>query len=339
MGSTANRLKEGVRRWYISQAIPLDTPQLIAFSGGADSVALLYLLKELARMGAHSTDHLTIAYFNHNLRPVQELEQEICHIRETAEKWRVRVLMGEASRGELEERAVREKRSLEDVAREGRYKFLEKILEERGLVYLVLAHHANDQAETMISRYFQGSGLSGLSGIQPVQGNRLRPLLAYPKSQLVQCLREEGISWSEDSTNGDRTLLRNDLRQGLIPQLEETFPGFENSLSALSEKLSRYDHCLNRLSRELVWAEGENQFSIDRNLFFLADPALREYSLFRTIDRVKKGCRLSGGKGRRMPYRFIRPLLEISAPPRLNLEGHGLRISLDKKTLTVASGD
>jgi tRNA(Ile)-lysidine synthase len=336
MGSTANKLKEGVRYWYESHGIPLNSPQVIAFSGGADSVALLYTLKELGRMRLSSTEHLTVAYYNHKLRSSKELEKEIAFIQDITTLWGVELVIGSALEGELAAQSMTEKRSLEDVARDARYAFLEALLSQRGANYLVLAHHGNDQAETMITRYFQGSGLAGLSGIQPVQGNRIRPLLPYRKKELISCLKEEGISWSEDSTNCDKAILRNDLRQSLIPEIESTFPGFESSLIFLSEKLSRYDDCLSKLGEELSWKTGNKCYFIRADDFFKEPAAVREYSLYYIIDKLRKGLKLSGGKGRRFPYRFIRPLLEEITPSNLRLDGHGLMIEVKKNRLTIS---
>ena len=336
MGSTANRLKSGVREWYRQKQIPLDTPQLVALSGGADSMALLYILKELAHMSGRTADYLAAAYFNHNLRSSEELEREMDLIKETADGWKIPLVIGEAGPGELQESARREKRSLEDSAREARYRFLEETLSRGGKKYIVLAHHADDQAETMISRFFQGSGMAGLCGIEPVRGSRLRPLLAYPKEELVRCLTEESLPWSEDSTNRDSRILRNSLRDSLMPAIGRTFPGYESSLTLLAEKIARYDSCLSRRGREVAWIEGEGCFSIDRDDFLQLDPAVREYALFHVIDSLLRGMRLTGGKGRRLPYRFIRPLLERAVPARMNLSGHGIRIVLDKKSLILS---
>ncbi|MDC7221945.1 MAG: tRNA lysidine(34) synthetase TilS [Spirochaetales bacterium] len=339
MGSTSNRLKEGVRRWYGSRQLSLDSRQLVAFSGGADSTALLFILSELYRMAGLPLSQLKAAYLNHNIRSSAELENEIAMLKKNTEKFGVELIIASVSEGELDERARNEKRSLEDVAREARYDFFERLIREEDFDYLVLAHHGNDQAETMVTRYFQGSGFSGLGGIRPVQGKRIRPLLSYPKAELVACLEEENITWSEDSTNGDNQILRNDLRSSLMPRIEKTFPGYERSLNQLSEKIFRYEECLAEMGDRLPWVFEADHCHMDRELFLGAHPAIREFSLYSAIDRLLQGIRLSGGKGRRVPYRFIRPLLEKEAPRTLNLQGHALSISLNQDKIVLKRRD
>ncbi len=335
MGSTANRLKAGVRSFYHTRGIALDTPQIIALSGGADSVALLYILGEVLRMAGVSPACLTAAYYNHHLRPEGELAREMGLISELTGRWGVGLVIGEEKGEGLLRRAEREKRSLEDTAREARYAFLEGVREERGAPFLVLAHHGGDQAETMVTRFFQGSRLSGLSGIRPVQGNRLRPLLPFPKETLVRCLVEEGIPWSEDSTNGDGEILRNSLRGGLLKSIAGEFPGYESTLSALAEKISRYDRFLEGLGRSQPWRREGDRLCLNLDLFLDLDPAVREYTLYYAIDELLAGSRLSGGKGRRFPYRFLLPLLENRPLDCLPLRGHGLFIDRERDSLVI----
>ena len=336
MGSITNRLKEGVRDWYFRQGIPVSSPQLIALSGGADSMALLYILTELCRMSGTGVGNLCAAYYDHNIRSRDELEREIDMIRKRTGEWGIALYLGQAGPGELKERSVREKRSLEDTAREARYEFLERLREETGSSYIVLAHHGNDQAETMITRFFQGAGMAGLKGIDPVAGDRIRPLLSFPKIELIGCLKENGLNWSEDSTNRDGTILRNKLRAGLLPELDRAFPGYETSLINLSEKAARCDDYLSRKGRSVPWVESDGSFGMPCSVFSEIDPAVREYALYHVFDLLLMGTRLSGGKGRRIPYRFIRPLLQKQLAERLTVSGHGLLITVRKERITIA---
>ncbi|MBN2627530.1 MAG: tRNA lysidine(34) synthetase TilS [Spirochaetales bacterium] len=335
MGSTASRLKEEVRKCYFRWGIPWNTPQIIAFSGGADSVALLYLLKEILSMEGVPVQTLTAAYYNHKFRPSPELEREMENNRRLCREWGVPLVIGEAEKDSLKEQALREKRSLEDTAREARYAFLEEVREEKKASHIVLAHHGDDQSETMISRFFQGSGLAGLGGIHSRQGDRLRPLLSFSKKELIRCLETEGIPWSEDSTNGDESIQRNSLRSGFIQAVAGEFPGYLTSLTNLSEKLHRYHRFLENLGNTQPWRSGEGRMTLDRGVFLSLDPAVREYTLYYAIDRLLAGQRLTGGKGRRLPYRFIRPLLGENPFAGLPLAGHGMRLYEDGRELIL----
>ncbi len=193
---------------------------LVACSGGPDSVALFHLLRELA---AKYRWELALAHFNHQLRPGDAKKDER-FVKALAQKYKVPFYCGT---GRVKREAQKEKISIEECARKMRYDFFRKTLKAKKIGTVVLAHTRDDQAETVLMRVLQGTGLRGLQGIRekfrmgPV--TLVRPFLVFTKKELLKYLAEEKIPYRSDKTNGSPQFVRNRIRLGLIPRLERDF--------------------------------------------------------------------------------------------------------------------
>lgn len=329
MKSIAKRLRGEIFKFYKENNLSLNSPQLVALSGGSDSVALTALLRPICPL-------LQGAYFNHGLRKEVELKEEISFLRNFSATLNLPLHIGESPRGKLKKEAQNSKSSLEDIARIARYEFLDSVMENQKLSYLVLAHHGDDQAETLVSRFFQGSGPAGLSGIKAVNGSRIRPLLNFSKQDILSFLKEEELTWSEDKTNREDIFQRNRIRLNLIPQLKEVFPGINRSLPYLAEKMTRIDNYLKENAKDIRWINNSEGLSMDLFQFNSLHPALREYIILQALDKLLKGTLLPQGKGRRVPYRFIRPLLSGNIVRSFHLSGHGLIICVKEENLYIS---
>lgn len=115
-------------------------------------------------------------------------------------------------------------KGVEETARAMRYGFLTQAAQDLGADKLATAHHADDNAETVLLHLVRGAGLDGLTGIPPVRGILIRPLLAIPQSDIAAYLEQEGIPHVEDSSNFDLTYARNRLRQEVVPGAAGTQP-------------------------------------------------------------------------------------------------------------------
>ena len=212
---------------------------LIGLSGGADSVALTLLAKEKSGPDGQ----ITCVHVNHGLR-------------------------GEASDGdEAFVRAFCEENGLpllvyhpplpvpcsEDEARSARRRCFRDAMDKCGAESLLLAHHEDDQAETLLMHLLRGAGLDGLAGM--AQDSRqdgirvLRPLLGFSKEELTGMLREEGRSWREDGSNADPAYLRNALRMRILPGMESLIPHAGHRLAQTAALLREDGDLLNRLAR------------------------------------------------------------------------------------------
>ena len=191
---------------------------LVAFSGGADSTALLYLLSGLAGL---LKLRLAAVHVNHGLRG-EEAARDEAFCRKTAELLSVPF---HAVHVDVKERVRKCGLSTEEAARELRYEALRRIrkqyLSERpnARVRIAAAHHADDQAETVLLNLLRGTGLRGLSGMTPCRGDLIRPLLCVSRGELILWLSEKGITYVTDSTNLCDDYTRNFLRNRILPEL------------------------------------------------------------------------------------------------------------------------
>lgn len=212
----------------------------VAVSGGADSVALLELLVDLREeLGIR----LMVLHCNHGLRGA-EADADEQFVADLASRLELEFLVVSEN---IRERAARERRNLEDVARRWRLSVFRALVREGRADKVALGHTADDQAETVLLRLLRGSGTRGLAGIYPVvDGILIRPLLDFRRGELRAFLTARGQHWREDRTNLDTSLLRNRIRHELLPVLEKFSPTVVERLAGLAAR-SR--------AEEAFWAE------------------------------------------------------------------------------------
>lgn len=179
-----------------------------ALSGGADSVSLVFALKQLSsRLG------ITVAacHFNHHIRGA-ESDRDMRFCEELCRQLEIPLTVKEADVPSMR----RKHESLEECARRARYDFFAEV--SRGKC-LATAHNANDCAETMLLNLMRGTGLKGLCGIPPVRGNIIRPLIYCTRAEVEDFCRSNGLTWVTDSTNLSADYTRNRVRQIILPEM------------------------------------------------------------------------------------------------------------------------
>jgi tRNA(Ile)-lysidine synthase len=189
----------------------------IALSGGADSVALLHVLAQIA---PEYTLELSALHLNHGIRG-EESDRDEAFVRKLAGSMDIPLASERISIP-----ALRRERggSLEDICRDERYAFFERMARRHGLNKIALGHTLNDQAETVIMRFLRGSGLEGLKGFLPVRdGIYIRPLMEITRDEILSFLGKECIPFVTDSSNRDETYLRNRIRGRLVPELKASY--------------------------------------------------------------------------------------------------------------------
>ena len=216
---------------------------IVALSGGADSSALLDLLINLPDFNLH----LIVAHLNHCLRGVEsDADEEFC--RELAFRY---TLPFEVRRIDAKKNATDLRMNLEDAGRRIRIGFLDEIRIKYCAAAVVLAHHADDQAETVLMRLLRGSGLTGLSGMSYRNARGyVRPLLDISRSEIVRYLRSRGLEWREDASNNDTIYLRNRIRHQLLPLLEEYNPEIRSTLAATASIINGDEALLSELTQQ-----------------------------------------------------------------------------------------
>ena len=200
---------------------------LIALSGGADSVALTCMLAESASALAL---RLTAAHMDHGIRPESAEDARFCA--ELCERLDIPLHL---TRVDVPAEAKRTGEGLETVARNLRYGWLSQIQTEVGADFIVLAHHMDDQAETVLMHLARGTGPEGIGGMAELSGCLYRPLLGLRKRELVQWLEARGVQWREDATNAVADTPRNALRLHGIPELEKSCAQFVPAVARYAE--------------------------------------------------------------------------------------------------------
>ena len=226
----------------LAAALPVhgfwESPVVVGVSGGADSVALLLGLQALAAEGDPS--RLIVAHAEHDLRKTARNDRQF--VGDLAERLGLRFVWRELSVVPDPHGAGE---GIEGRARRLRYSFLEEVARETGARHVVVAHTADDQAETILSRTFRGTGLAGLGGMAAARElcagvALLRPLLAVSRADVRACLAAAGEPWCEDETNADVRYARNFLRHEVLRRIEAgPYPAATESLVRLGSQASR----------------------------------------------------------------------------------------------------
>ena len=235
---------------FMLAKLPKSSPVLLAFSGGADSSALLHLLANDAKINGYP---LFAAHFNHKIRGEEALRDlEFC--RTKAKEYAIPFFEGEADVPAL---AKDHGASLEAEAREQRYSFFARIMRENGIPILVTAHHAGDLVESVMLHLLRGSGISGLCGIAPSRPfddgfTLVRPLLECEKEDILDYCKENGIEFVTDSTNLDTSYQRNAVRAHITPKMRELQPKLSSVIGRMCSNLKSADDFLEQSALEYI---------------------------------------------------------------------------------------
>lgn len=218
---------------------------LVGLSGGADSVAMLYLLRELEAGGDITI--AGVAHFNHSLRAAAEEDEAFCRALAASLQ-----LPFEAGRGDVRALASAERRSLEDAARRARYAFLETVADRLCAEAIAIGHTRDDQAETFLLRLLRGAGPRGLAGIRPKSGRVIRPLIEIARHEVRAYLAARELVFREDESNNDVTIPRNRVRRELLPVLEAFSPGVMDVLAREADIAREDEDFLSRAAVDLL---------------------------------------------------------------------------------------
>ena len=212
---------------------------LIALSGGADSVALLLLMKE-AGYAIHA------AHCNFHLRGEEsQRDEQFC----VALCERLDIPLHRAH-FDTQTYAELHKVSIEMAARELRYRWFEELRKDIGAQGICVAHHRDDSVETVLLNLVRGTGLRGLTGIQPRNGHILRPLLCVSRSDIEQYLSDKGEAYVTDSTNLEADVQRNKVRLQVLPLLKELNPAVVENIQRTAENLAEAQKVLDGIVEE-----------------------------------------------------------------------------------------
>jgi len=223
---------------------------ILALSGGIDSMVLAdMLLKAKA--------DFVVAHCNFHLRG-EESDGDEQFVRDYAERNGLTLYVNQFDTMDY---AKRHGISIEMAARELRYTWFEELRQQLGYDKIAVAHHADDQLETFFINLLRGAGIRGLKGMQPVNGNIIRPLLSVSREEIHQYALEDGIKWREDHTNAETQFLRNKIRHELLPVIDSiSKEGRAAILKSISHLASE-----NELYRDLVKEKIDSSLRAERS--------------------------------------------------------------------------
>ena len=225
---------------------------LLAVSGGVDSVVLCELSKQAGISFA-------IAHCNFGLRG-EESERDEVFVCNVAEQYGVAFFVKKFDTALF---ASQQKLSIQEAARKLRYEWFEDVRKDQGFACTLLAHHANDNIETMLMNFFRGTGLEGLTGmpVEKQDEHCLRPMLQLRRSEIEAFAKENDLTWVEDSSNESNKYTRNFFRNEIIPQLQNVFPQVEENLLKNLQRFGDtnmiYETAIKDLKRKLYEVKGE----------------------------------------------------------------------------------
>lgn len=304
---------------------------LVAVSGGPDSVALL---RVLVLLSFEYELRLTTAHLNHGLRGA-EAQREEAFVHSLCAGMGINCISKTVDIRTLRKGSGR---SLEEVGREQRYRFLDETAQTCGAKKIATGHHRDDQAETVLINLLRGSGLEGLKGIVPVrEGRIIRPLLHIGREEILEFLNREGLPYITDSSNLGLHFLRNRIRHQLIPELTARYnPAIVRGLSHTAEIIRREDDYLQTVVRQILsrWGVVPGEADILLPLTDFVD--LHEALQGRVIKYLLGSAALSGNG---IGYRHVEAVLaltRLSRRRKASLDLPGLiRVEKDGSVLRI----
>lgn len=272
-------MKEQIQQYIIQhQLLSGEKPVVVGISGGADSVALLHILVSLGYK-------CIAAHCNFNLRGDESFRDEQFTIDFTK---RLQVPLCKIS-FETNKYAQENRLSVEMAARELRYRWFEELLNTYDADAVAVAHHRDDSVETLLINLTRGSGITGLTGIKPKNGNVVRPLLCVSREDIYAYIENNGLEYVTDSSNSSDIYTRNFIRLKVIPLLEEINPSVKASLARTANHLYDasliYNHSIEEARKVIIQ---NNRLSISALLSFPAPATilyemLKPYGFSRTV--------------------------------------------------------
>ncbi len=316
---------------------------VIGVSGGPDSLALLHLLIHGKLI---DPAHLVVAHLHHGLRP--QADNDAGFVQNTATAWGVRMVMAQVDVRQL---AQEEGWTIEEAARNARYRFLGSVAQQVGAAAILLAHHADDQAETVLLHLLRGSGLAGLRGILPIAPfplafplstipppPLLRPLLTTTRQEIEAYCQTHQLNPVHDESNQDTQFHRNRIRHELLPLLESYNPQVRGRMRDLAEIVRADEELLRALQAE-SWAEvvetGVNRVTLRRARWLALPLSLRRRVLRQAIGRLLQGAgELSFGV-----LEQARGLAETGTVGQQMALPGSVRLSVGYETVEIAAAD
>lgn len=258
---------------------------VVGVSGGADSVCLLLALHELKdKLGI---SRLVAVHVNHMIRG-EEADEDEEFVRELCDKYKIEFI---SYHKDIPVYAAASKLTIEEAGRIFRYECFEKALEENACNKIAVAHNKNDLAETVIFNMIRGTGLKGMSGIMPVRGNVIRPILGMTRGNIEEYLARKEQNFRVDSTNSQLDYTRNKIRHVIFPAMEDINSGALKHICQIAEEAKRsysfiHEQALDGYDADIDDDSFGKSITLDVNQLYTFNPVLQEHVVHEAIGNV-----------------------------------------------------
>ena len=286
-----NNVKENILR---NNLFTKESRLLLAVSGGADSICLFFILKDLGYK-------IEIAHCNFKLRDIESDGDEI-FVKQLAKRYSIKCHTKSFMTKKFAEEG---KISIQMAARDLRYEWFEDLASQYNFDYILTGHHKDDNIETFLINLIRGSGISGLCGMQLKSKRIYRPLLTTSKSEIEEYLIQNNIKFRYDSSNADVKYLRNKIRHEVIPLLSEINPSIHNTIANEIHVLNGISKVFNdkiRMIRDSLIVNCGEQSTINisdlteiKNLDVILFELLRPFGIFE-VKKIIKSLNSQSGK-------------------------------------------
>ncbi len=263
---------------------------IVALSGGADSVSLLYASANLAERFGYS---LRCVHVNHRLRPAEEVEYDASIAKQHCKRLKIPLTIVKIAPGAIEAYAKEKKVGLEAAARFFRHRVFRRQMARWSARCLFLGHTKDDMLELALMRFLQGSGPAGMASLPEKRGRILRPLINTSRQSIEVYLKARNIEYVTDSTNRDTKYLRNRIRHVLIPLLDREFSFWRSGVQrAGSTQRVVAAFLANRALQKIHWepyaAGSARGYRAIASHFWSQPLPIREEAMFQVVDQLRK---------------------------------------------------
>lgn len=279
---------------------------LLAVSGGSDSIAMLVcslsLIKNPIFENKYKNLKIKVVTVNHKIRNEEESFGDCLFVKNFCDLNQIPCFIENAKENEIKNLSVERGMGTEESARFFRYSVFEKIALQEKADFIFLAHNKDDQLETLIQRFFQGSVGSSSLGIPQKRENFYRPMLDFTKKEIYQYLEEKKVEYRTDATNFENDYLRNKIRNLVIPCLDGIFNGWENALLKGVQKKSVDEDFFVQECKKYPWKILENQACMEKSIFENLHKAIKIRLVYEVLTKIKATHRI--------PYEIIEGFCE-----------------------------
>lgn len=309
---------------------------VLGVSGGSDSVAMLVILRELS-LQEDRAYKLTVAHLDHGLR--KGSQDEARFVAQMAEFLSLPFVVRRENIAHLARQTLK---SVEQTGRDARYDFFLQVAYDSSASFVALAHHADDNVETILYRLVRGTHLRGLAGIPPRRQlgkgvQIIRPLMPFTRKQIDEFCRARKLPYREDFTNSDTRYRRNFIRHRVLPMLRQINPRADEALVRLAGSAGQVEEFMSQSAEQTIETAihiNAGQTAIDRQILKMLHPALLTYAVRIILERAGVGM----GAISQDHLDRINLLILLENPPAVTLPGgfevrcRGLEVVVEKSS-------